>query len=57
MHTPKLIAATLLALAFSAAPALAHISVKSTSIENAAGAIAVCPADAAAVCGVSPRAK
>ncbi|MCB9960839.1 MAG: copper resistance protein CopC [Hyphomonas sp.] len=44
MHTPKLIAATLLALAFSAAPALAHISVKSTSIENAA-VIDSAPAD------------
>ena len=36
MRTPKLVAATFLALALSAAPALAHISVKSTSIENAA---------------------
>ncbi|MBI1255460.1 MAG: hypothetical protein GC196_14090 [Hyphomonas sp.] len=36
MHTLKLIAASCLAIALSATPALAHISVKSTSIENAA---------------------
>lgn len=36
MHTSKLIVTTFLALALSAAPALAHVNVKSTSIENAA---------------------
>ena len=36
MNLPNLITAAIMAFAFSAGPALAHVSVKTTSIDNAA---------------------